>query len=412
MGILIRVSRSVHVFEWDVSPLIRFGWVLLGGLSSGELTRRGLNLPRTTGYVLFGVLVGQSGLGWVPPSALHAAHLFIYPGIGIILFELGHRFPLGPGWPALVRIALSQALLVFAGLTGVLLALGFGGVAAAFGGAIGVATSSAITIATGSDVGADGPRSSRLFALVALNGMLAFCMLGVIVPFSKAPGLLHALAEAVLHLGVSLALALVLAESARWGARLLGPQPEHQHLMLLGLIILGTGVPLSLGFSPLLCLICFGIAARVRDARQDISTLRIASDARVFLVITFSLAGAALDVGLLGGLWPVALIFGGVRFGASWLALALAARRGWLEPSMVRPTAIGLMPMSSVTLVLLGDAASLQGVAGEALGQLLLASIALFQLCGPPCTQAAVKGFGEARRYVSKKVFRELWPRV
>lgn len=399
---------------WDmaVSPLIRFGLVLLGGLASGELTRRAFNLPRTTGYVLFGVLVGQSGLGWVPPSALSAAQLFIYPGIGIILFELGHRFPLGPGWGRLLRMALLQAALVFTALGALLWGLGFDGLEAAFGAAIGVATSSAITIATGSDVGADGPRSSRLFALVALNGMLAFCLLGFILPLAATANLFRACAEAVLHLIVSVGLALLLSTVARWGARLLGPQQEHQHLMLLGLIILGTGVPLSLGFSPLLCLVCFGIAARVLDTEQHICTLRIAADARVFLVITFSLAGAALDVGLLGRLWPAALAFGAVRFAASWFALGVAARRGWLESDMVRPTAIGLMPMSSVALVLLGDAATLEGAVGAPLGQLLLASIALFQLCGPPCTQAAVKGFGEARRYVSKKVFRELWRRA
>ena len=157
---------------------------------------------------------------------------------------------------------------------------------------------------------------------------------------------------------------------------------------------------------------CFGIVARLRDTAQHICSLRIASDARVFLVITFSLAGAALDVGLLGRLWPAALAFGLVRFMANRLALMLAARQGWLERDMAHPTAIGLMPMSSVTLVLLGDTATLEGAVGAPLGQLLLASIALFQLCGPPCTQAAVKGFGEARRYVSKKVFRELWRRA
>ena len=42
-----------------------FGLVLLGGLAAGEVSRRTFALPRTTGYVLFGLLVGQSGLNWV-----------------------------------------------------------------------------------------------------------------------------------------------------------------------------------------------------------------------------------------------------------------------------------------------------------------------------------------------------------
>lgn len=42
-----------------------FALVLLGRLAAGRVSRRFFALPRTTGYVLFGLLVGQSGLNWV-----------------------------------------------------------------------------------------------------------------------------------------------------------------------------------------------------------------------------------------------------------------------------------------------------------------------------------------------------------
>ena len=54
-----------------------FGLVLLGGLAAGEVSRRLFALPRTTGYVLFGLLVGQSGLNWVTPLHIESAQLFI-----------------------------------------------------------------------------------------------------------------------------------------------------------------------------------------------------------------------------------------------------------------------------------------------------------------------------------------------
>ncbi|MBK9589900.1 MAG: hypothetical protein IPO50_15850 [Sphingomonadales bacterium] len=38
-----------------------FGLVLLGGLAAGEVSRRTFALPRTTGYVLFGLLVVRAG---------------------------------------------------------------------------------------------------------------------------------------------------------------------------------------------------------------------------------------------------------------------------------------------------------------------------------------------------------------
>ena len=65
-----------------------FGFVLLGGLAAGELSRRTLALPRTTGYVLFGLLVGQSGLSWITPLHIESAQLFIDLALGLILFKL------------------------------------------------------------------------------------------------------------------------------------------------------------------------------------------------------------------------------------------------------------------------------------------------------------------------------------
>jgi Kef-type K+ transport system membrane component KefB len=41
-----------------------FGLVLLGGLAAGELSRRVFDLPRTTGYVLLGLAIGESGFAW------------------------------------------------------------------------------------------------------------------------------------------------------------------------------------------------------------------------------------------------------------------------------------------------------------------------------------------------------------
>lgn len=70
-----------------------FGLVLLGGLAAGEVSRRFFALPRTTGYVLFGLLIGQSGLNWVTLLHIESAQLFIDLALGLILFELGYLVP-------------------------------------------------------------------------------------------------------------------------------------------------------------------------------------------------------------------------------------------------------------------------------------------------------------------------------
>lgn len=398
--------------EFEPSPLLLFGLLLLAGTAGGELSRRVINLPRTTGYVLVGVTLGNSGLHWIDPYVLGAAQFFIYPALGLILFELGNRLPApGKGFDrSLVLVGVAQSGAVFAAVGGVLLWAGADPVMAGFGAAVAVSTSPAITIATTSDVGADGPSTRRLYGLVAINGCLAFAMVCLLRPLLSqmegagitASHVAVALAELVLSVALGAGLAALACRAAGW----LGHHAEHQHLVLLGLIVIGTGLPLSLDVSPLLALLSFGVLTRLFDRRGRVVALRIASDARVFLVVTFVLAGAALDVGELLMHWPLAVALALARFGAGWGALYVAGRLDGRAPAQAWFTAVGLLPMSSVALVLLGDA----GFAGSDVPGLvgaLMGLIVLMQLLGPPCTQLAIIGFGEARRYLPRRGERE-----
>jgi len=391
----------------EVSPLLLFGLLLLGGLASGEASRRILNFPRTTGYVLFGVLIGNSGLHWVDPYILDSARFFIYPGIGLILFELGHRFPLARRGidRNLLLLSLAETGTVFLLVTTAMYLMGFGIAGGLFAAAIAASTSPAITIATCGDVDAQGPSTQRLFGLVALNACVAFAAVGVVVPMLAASGAIETApgyAAAAAHVLLSVLLGAGLALLACQAARLLGRQVEHQHLMLLGLIVVGTGLPLSLDISPLLTLLTFGILTRVVDRRNEIVAIRIGSDARVFLVVTFVLAGAALEVELLAAHWPAAVLYALVRFVARWAALFAVGRWLGMDARASRFTAIGLLPMSSVALVLLGDAGPLDDGIGPALSGTLMGAIVLMQLLGPLCTQTAIVGFGEAQRYAPR----------
>ena len=399
-----------------LSPLLLFGLCLLGGLASGELSRRLFNLPRTTGYVLCGLALGQGGLGWIDPYVLGSAQFFIYPALGLVLFELGQRLPLEGGRinPQLLALGLIESAAVFVLVLIVMIGLGFGVAGGLFAAAIAVSTSPAITIATSSDVGGEGPRTHRLFGLVALNGCLAFAAIDLILPSlaesgvtEAMPGYGHALGSIVL----SVLLGGLLALAARQGARWLGPQAEHQHLMLLGLIVVGTGLPLSVEMSPLMSLLAFGVGVRVLDREGEVVAIRIASDARVFLVVTFVLAGAALELGFVMTHWPAVLAFVTARFLARGLALQIAGPLFGLGRREAAWTAVGLLPMSSVALVLLGDAGALDGGIGPALGGTLMGAIALMQLLGPLCTQVAIRGFGEARPYVPRLRQGNIWSR-
>src|SRR5688500_11079322 len=79
------------------NPVLLFGLLLLAGFAGGELVQR-LGLPRITGYVLIGLMLGSSGLGLVDTRLASEASMFVNIGLGIVLFELGRRLDLRWLW--------------------------------------------------------------------------------------------------------------------------------------------------------------------------------------------------------------------------------------------------------------------------------------------------------------------------
>ena len=382
-----------------------FGLVLLGGLAAGEVSRRVFALPRTTGYVVFGLLIGQSGLNWVTLFHIESAQLFIDLALGLILFELGYLVPRCNLEDGRNRILAGCALSLMAGFFVLLLFRHweFSTGSALFAAALCVATSPAITIATCSDVGAKGERTGLLYTMVAINGAVAFAAVVLLVPFlnDSAPmsGLMR-VSDALGSIIGSIILGGACAGMVLLGAEKLERQTEHQHLLILGTIVLGVGTAIYLGVSVFLPMLVFGILVSTIDREHKVIAIRIASDARVFLVITFVLAGAALDIAHLRQYWLEAMMVAAARLAGQMSAVLLSRKSLGLSAREGVLLSIGLQPMSSIALVLLVNIQMLYSGMEAALAGTLMATILLMQLLGPLATQTAIKGFGEATRLV------------
>lgn len=385
-----------------------FGMALLGGLGAGELARRAFSVPRTTGYVVFGLLVGQSALGWIAPYDVEANQLFIDLALGLILFELGYQVPPVAASEARNRLcaALQISLITGSAIACAILLLDFSVPSAFFAAALCLATSPAITIATCSDVGARGERTGLLFTIVAINGCVAFVAAVCSLPLLGADEPVLGLAGAW-AVGRELAVAVVLGGACAvlvlLGARLLGRRPEHQHLLILGTIVVGVGNAIYLDISVLLPMLLFGYLTRALDRSNQVVAIRIASDARIFLVVAFVLAGAVLDVGVLAGHWLEAVVLVIARAAGQFTGVWWNRRRLRLDTRSAAHLSLGLQPMSSVALVLLANVHTLYAGLEPRLAGALLATILLMQLFGPLATQTAIKGFGEATGLQSRE---------
>jgi NhaP-type Na+/H+ or K+/H+ antiporter len=276
-----------------------FGALLHAGLLGGELVRRLLGLPRITGYVLAGVLLGPQASGLLAPGALGEARVLIDLSLGLIVFELGHR--LDVQWLRRNRwlfiAAIAESAFCFGAVLVALLAFGFQPLLAATAAAIGTATSPAVVLLVAHELRASGQVTERMLLFTAVNCVLAYIALTLMLPFLH---LEHAVSwrEAVLHplyiLGGSALVGFVASLALLWLAGWVGKREDRQFILLVALVVLAVGVARGLNLSVVVTLITLGMLARNFDYEQVLLPLCFGFGVQLFFVLLFVLTGASV----------------------------------------------------------------------------------------------------------------------
>jgi NhaP-type Na+/H+ or K+/H+ antiporter len=387
--------------QTPAGPLVLFGLILLAGLIGGEISRRALALPRITGYVLIGLILGPFGLNWLDHSSVDSAGAMVDFAVGLVLFELGQRLDLR--WlrrdPWLAVTGLAESGLSFVFMYVVLLWFGIEPLFAAFAAAIGMATSPAVVLLVAKEMKAEGQVTERALCLTALNGVLAFTtvtLLTALVHIEYHAGFLVALIQPTYVLLGSLLLGYVAARIAIGGARMLGKREERQFAMHVALLVLAVGLADVLKLSVLVALLTFGILARNLDRSRWLMSINTGYAGQIFYVVLFVVMGAALrpDQFATGGL--VAIMFVLSRFTGKSLGVMLFAPLSRLRPGSAGLLSLALLPMSGLALTLAQGPGNLYPEFGAKLSSVVLAAAVILELIGPIAAQFALRHAGEA----------------
>lgn len=381
---------------------ILFGALLAAGLLAGEAVRRYASLPRITGYVLAGIVLGPRVSGLLGPDALEVARVLIDLSIGLIVFELGFRFDLA--WLKRNRwlfvAALAESVFCFLAIHFALMYLGFQALHAASAAAIGTATSPAVVMLVAHDQRAEGQITERMLLFTAVNSIFAYVALTLLLPFLRlehtanwALAVLHPLYLLVGSVLTGFIACLAMLGLARW----LGKREDRQFVLLVALVVLTVGVARVLNLSVMAALVVLGMLARNLDRRHVLMPLRAGYGGQLFFVILFVLTGASLQFDALWGAGLAVAVFVVVRFAGKAAAIYVFSRATGLRRSGAGLLSIALLPMSGLAVVMLHDAQSLVPGLGEELVTVVLASIAVLELVGPVATQFALRRAGETR---------------
>jgi len=384
------------------SQLAMIGALIALGLLAGEAARRYFSLPRITGYVLAGVLLGPQATGLLDSNALYDLRLVVDLSIGLVVFELGFR--LNFDWLRrnrwLFATAIAESVLCFGAIYAALVYFDFRPLLAATAAAIGVATSPPVVMLVAQELRAEGQVTERMLLFTAVNTVFAFVMLTLLLPFRQMeraaewePALLYpvyVLAGSALA-GYAACCALLLL--ARW----LGKRAEIQFVLLVAMVVLTIGVAHSLKLSVPLALVTFGMLARNLDRRHALLPVRFGEVGQLFFVILFVLAGASLEFHALGVAAAGAVAaFVVMRFLGKALAILVFGRLSGIPPGGAGLLAIALLPMSGLAVVMVRDTVSLYPSFGRELAAVVLSAVVVLELLGPLATQFALRRAGEA----------------
>lgn len=388
-------------FPFAASTLMLVGAILLFGLAAGELVTRLFRLPRITGFVAAGLLLGPDVSGVLDSAVLSELSIFADISLGLILFELGRRLNLR--WfvhdPWLLASSLGESLLSFLFVYASLRFFDLEPLYAATAAAIAMATSPAVLIMIVNEQRAKGPLTERMMALTALNNVYAFLLLALLFGFvhlEHSAGGLRVVLHPLYMIAGSVGLGFLAFVIARTFARWLGKREDAQFAMLLGLIVGTVGCAISFNLSVLLALLAFGVFAKNLDRNHDLMAVEFGPGAQFFLVMLFVITGAGLQPSELAIAGLIGAAFVAARLAGKMLGIVLFAPLSGLARSKAMLLGVGMVPMSAIAVVMVQGASALYPEFGARLSAIVLSAVVILELVGPLATQWALRRSGEA----------------
>jgi mannitol/fructose-specific phosphotransferase system IIA component (Ntr-type) len=390
------------------SPLLVLAVLLVAGGAGGMAAKRA-GLPRVTGQILAGIVLGPSMLGLFDGHALHALLPITAFALALMTMSVGNHLDLrrlkGAG-QRLGMLVMAEALLVPLLVTGALVGiLDLGVIEAALFGTLAISTAPATIVALVKETRARGVFVKTLLAGVALNNIAC------IVLFETA----HQAARVVLdtehahswfeaaYVPVSQMLVALFVGGLIGYALVRSTRVRHRPADLAGAtlvaLLAAAGVAEYAGSSPLLAALFLGVTlVNLPGHREGLGEHVFADFEPSILCIFFTMAGLELDFSYARVAGGIAVVFVLARILAKVVAGRIAMQAAEAPPALGQYLGIALTPQAGVAIGLLLLVQRDPAMASVA--QLLLAagvtSVAVNEVIGPVLTRLGLQRSGEA----------------
>ncbi len=390
-----------QTLQWNA--LLVFGGLLLFGLIAGYVVSKSPWVPRITGYLLVGFLLGAGGFNLLSGEVLKVTNIFADIAVALVVYQLGRYVDIGwlrrEKW-LMITVAVS-AVLCFGFVSIALTWFGTDSVMALLGGVMAIATAPAVVLVVLRDLKAEGQVTRRLAAMTALNNFVA-----VLAAYALLPVIAHEAGTPVWtliqHTLYSLVGSALLAYLTYWLmmplARLLGRENSSQFVLVISVIALAIGVAHALHLPVMLTMLIFAILSKNLDRQFDLMELEFGVANELFVVMLFVTVGASMKLSDLSLLGFSVLILIAARFLAMGLGVFLFARFARMNWRQAGLLTLGTLPMTEVGVGLMQTVSSLYPHTTANVLPLLAGSMVVLEFLGPVATQFALIKSGESGR--------------
>ena len=404
---------------------ISLALAMVGGLMMSRVAKK-LNLPAVTAYLVAGLLLGPycigalhiSGLGFNTLGQVESVSAISQAAMGFIAFTIGNEFRLSQlkhmGKQAIV-VGVFQAVVTTVVVDIALIGLHFAFPsmlslpAAIVLGAIASATAPAATLMVIKQYKAEGPLTSLLMLVVAIDDAVGLVLFAVSMGIANAIemgsiSVIGMIVEPVIEIVLSLALGAIMGLVLNYLEIFFHSRSKRMTLsvafvfLTVGLSMLKFEVAgIHCGFSLLLvCMMTGTVFCNVCETSEELMG-RIEGWTVPLNLLFFVLSGAELDLKILSN--PMVLIIGIVYIVARCLGKYYGAfgscKATKCSEKIIKNLGITLFPQAGVALGMSLTAASLSD--GAIVRNVVLFSVLVYELIGPALTKRSLLAAGEIK---------------
>ena len=391
-----------------MNALTSLGLILLIALLAGHLVKF-VRVPEVTGYIVAGIVLGPSVLGWVTRENLTALEILSEVALGLMLFSVGTVFELGrlrrTGRQFLI-VTLVESVLAATIVTVGMLAFGQPWQVAFLLGAVAIATAPASTLMVIRETNSSGPLTEILLGIIAVNNIFCIVVYSLVAsaidltatlgsgnPFQSIYASLFPL---VWQLVGSVALGYIVGVVlSAWSSQV--KEAGEMLILMAGSILLCVGAARMMDLSTLIASMAVGatMVNLSKGSRRLFETL--SGTDPPFYAIFFVLAGADLDLGLVQSLGWLGIVYVVGRALGKFVGARVAAKKLALSATVQNYLGFAILAQAGLAVGLTISIEDRFKDQAPIVSAIVLAAVVIYEMFGPISTRYALIQSGEAR---------------